>query len=289
MHRAEIYVLSSQLKPATLAALQSAAQAEQSATPEPHGASAWRLTLHSALALPALRERLREVGLGLGVDVITLAPGTLPQDVGLVVMDMDSTLITIEVIDELARLHGVGEAVAAITAAAMRGELDFATSLRRRVALLRGLSCAALDTVADNLPLNRGAEQLVQAAKARGVKLALYSGGFQRFAERLQQRLGLDEVAACSLAVVDGALSGELEGTIVDAERKAELLRAYAASLGLKPSQVVAVGDGANDLKMIAAAGLGIALHAKPKVQAAAPAAINVLGLEGVATLLGWS
>lgn len=288
MPRAELYLLSPTVAAATYGALWQAAEAEPSAPPERHGGAAWRVQLDSPLALPLLRLRLREAGLARGIDVVTLAPQSLPRQVGLLVMDMDSTLIRIEVIDELARVQGVGAEVAAITAAAMRGELDFAQSLRQRVALLRGLPWAALEPLAANLPLTEGAELLIAAAKARGVKLALYSGGFLPFAERLQQRLGLDRVAACSLAVEQGVLRGELDGPIIDAARKAELLGEYAAELGLSPAEVVAVGDGANDRMMLAAAGLGIALHAKPALQALAPAAINVLGLDGVASLLGW-
>lgn len=249
---------------------------------------AWAWDALATVTVAAARDLVRELADRLSLDLVVLPRAGLPKAPGLIVMDMDSTVITIEVIDELAKLAGVGDEVVAITAAAMRGELDFAESLRRRVALLRGLSRSAIDVVADRLPLNRGAEALVDMAKARGCKLALVSGGFTYFAERLAERLGLDFVAANRLCIADEVLTGELEGQIVDAERKAELLRRYAAELGLSPEQTVAVGDGANDLKMLAAAGLGIALHAKPRVQAQASAAINHLGLEGVAYLLGW-
>ncbi|MBI2381910.1 MAG: phosphoserine phosphatase SerB [Gammaproteobacteria bacterium] len=253
------------------------------------GVQALSFSLASALSLDALRLALRERAPSLGIDFAALRTGELPERVGLLVMDMDSTLITIEVIDELAKRAGVGEQVAAITAAAMRGELDFSESLRQRVARLKGLRREAINEVADALPLNRGAEALVAMAKARGCRLALVSGGFSYFAERLQARLGLDYIAANRLEIVDGLLTGRVEGGIVHAERKAELLLHYARELGLKPEQAVAVGDGANDLKMMAVAGLGVALHAKPKVQAQAPVAINQLGLEGVGYLLGWA
>lgn len=257
--------------------------------PGPVAPHALSLCVASAWPLPELRARVRELAASLEVDLVTLADDGLPTDVRLIVMDMDSTVITIEVIDELAKLAGVGEEVSTITAAAMRGELDFTQSLRRRVGLLRGLSRDAIAVVADNLPLNRGAEELVRLAKARGVKLALVSGGFTYFAERLAARLGFDFVAANRLRIEDGVLTGELDGVVVNAERKAELLLEYAQALELTPAQTVAVGDGANDLKMMAVAGLGVALHAKPRVQAEAPAAINHLGLEGVGYLLGWS
>lgn len=253
------------------------------------GVHALAFPLAGALAPQALKSEVAELGFRLGLDLVALPDGRVPELPGLLVMDMDSTLISIEVIDELAKLAGVGEQVSAITAAAMRGELDFSQSLRQRVGLLRGLSREAIDVVAESLPLSPGAEFLIAAAKARGCKLALVSGGFSYFAERLRARLGLDEVAANQLEIDGGILTGELHGEIVHAERKAELLKEYALRHGVAPAATVAIGDGANDLKMMAAAGLGVAVHAKPKVRAEAPAALNRLGLEGVAYLLGWA
>lgn len=209
-------------------------------------------------------------------------------DFGLLVMDMDSTLITIECIDEIADMQGLKPQVSAITESAMRGEIDFAESLRRRVALLEGLDQSALQRVYDErLQLSPGAETLLAAARAAGIKTLLVSGGFTFFTERLKPRLGLDYTAANTLEVAGGKLTGRVLGTIVDAQGKADWLKRVRSELGLTKDQVVAMGDGANDLKMMAEAGVSIAYRAKPVVRAQATHALNRVGLEGAVPLLG--
>lgn len=210
------------------------------------------------------------------------------EDFGLLVMDMDSTLITIECIDEIADMQGLKPQVAAITEAAMRGEIDFAESLRRRVSLLEGLDESALARVYDErLQLSRGAETLLAAVKAAGIRTLLVSGGFTFFTERLRPRLGLDYTAANTLETAGGKLTGRVLGTIVDAQGKAEWLNKVRSELGLETAQVIAMGDGANDLKMMAEAGVSIAYRAKPVVREKASYALNHVGLEGVVPLLG--
>lgn len=217
--------------------------------------------------------------------------GFVPQgktlaDFGLVVMDMDSTLITIECIDEIADMQGLKPQVAEITEAAMRGELDFSESLRRRVALLKGLDDSALQRVYDErLQLTGGAEIMLAALKKHGIKTLLVSGGFVYFTDRLKQRLGLDFAYANSLEIIDGKLTGKVLGGIVDAQAKADLLTKTRDALQLKSEQVIAIGDGANDLKMLAQAGYGIAFHAKPVVRAQARYALNFVGLDGLLNL----
>ena len=205
------------------------------------------------------------------------------HDIGLVVMDMDSTLITIECIDEIADMVGIKPQVAEITAAAMRGELDFCTSLTRRVALLAGLDVGALQRVYDErLKLMPGAEVMLRGFQAAGAQTLLISGGFTFFTDKLKPRLGLTHTIANVLEVANGKLTGRVEGDIVDAQRKQTELIRLRDELGLQAHQVVAIGDGANDLPMLQAAGFGVACHAKPKVQAEAPYCINHVGLEGV-------
>jgi phosphoserine phosphatase len=205
----------------------------------------------------------------------------------LVCFDMDSTLIQAEVIDELAVAAGVGAQVKAITEAAMRGELDFAESFRRRVALLKGLDAAVLGRIADELPLTEGAERLCAVLKRLGYRLAILSGGFTFFGRHLQRRLGIDHVHANELEILDGRLTGRHLGPIIDAAAKARLLQEIAAAEGISQRQVIAVGDGANDLQMLSAAGLGIAFHAKPVVRASAGHAISTLGLDALLYMLG--
>lgn len=210
------------------------------------------------------------------------------SDFGLLVMDMDSTLITIECIDEIADMQGLKPEVSAITEAAMRGEIDFAESLRRRVSLLEGLDQSALQRVYDErLQLSPGAEPLLAAARAAGIRTLLVSGGFTFFTERLQPRLGLDYTAANTLEVAAGKLTGRIQGDIVDAQGKADWLNRVRAELKLSREQVIAMGDGANDLKMMAAAGVSIAYRAKPVVREKASYALNQVGLDGVIPLLG--
>jgi len=218
--------------------------------------------------------------------------GFVPQDktladFGLVVMDMDSTLINIECIDEIADMQGIKPQVSEITESAMRGEIDFAESLRRRVALLKGLDESALQRVYDQrLQLNPGAELMLAKLKQHGIKTLLVSGGFVFFTKRLKERLGLDFAHANELEIVDGRLTGEVQGKIVDAQGKADWLNRIRVELELKPEQVIAMGDGANDLKMMAEAGSSIAYHAKPVVRAQASYALNFVGLDGLVNLL---
>jgi phosphoserine phosphatase len=208
------------------------------------------------------------------------------SDFGLLVMDMDSTLISIECIDEIADMHGLKPQVAEITESAMRGEIDFAESLCRRVALLEGLDENALQRVYDErLRLNPGAETMLAALKRHGIKTLLVSGGFMFFTERLKQRLGLDYAHANILEIVNGKLTGKVLGHILDAQGKAEWLVHTRNELELRPERVIAVGDGANDLKMMAQAGVSIAYHAKPVVRSQASYALNFAGLDGLVNL----
>lgn len=207
-------------------------------------------------------------------------------DFGLFVTDMDSTLITIECIDEIADMHGVKEQVAAITEAAMRGEMDFRASLRERVGLLAGLEASALQRVMDErLRLSEGAERLLGGLKAAGLRTVLVSGGFTFFTDRLKAQLGFDEAYANELEVVGGRLTGRLIGPILDGEAKWQHLNRCRDLAGLNPEQTIAVGDGANDLKMLQAAGVGIAFRAKPIVQQKVPYALNYVGLDGILNL----
>ncbi|MCO7227420.1 phosphoserine phosphatase SerB [Pleionea sp. CnH1-48] len=204
----------------------------------------------------------------------------------LMLFDMDSTLIQMECIDELARRHGLFEQVASITESAMRGELDFEQSLRKRVALLKGLPVSAIDELADALPLTKGLKELVKIAKQNNIYLAIVSGGFVPFVERLKQDLAFDFARANQLEARDGVLTGGLIGTIVDAEKKRETLLELCHTLGIDIERGWAIGDGANDLKMMSAAGLGIAFDAKPKVRQQATAGIWDADMTDVIRLL---
>lgn len=207
----------------------------------------------------------------------------------LICFDMDSTLIQTECIDELAERAGVGKEVRAITEAAMRGELDFCESLQRRVALLRGLDVSVMEDIAQHLPITEGVDRLMKVLKTCGYKVAILSGGFTYFGQHLQRRYGIDYVYANELEVdADGHLTGKVVGEIVDGRRKAELLKLIAQVEKVDLAQTIAVGDGANDLPMLTAAGLGIAFHAKPRVQASASQRINTIGLDGVLYFLGF-
>ena len=207
----------------------------------------------------------------------------------LICFDMDSTLIQTECIDELAERNGVGAQVRAITESAMRGEIDFKESFTRRVALLKGLDVSALQDIAEHLPMTEGVDRLMSVLKTCGYKIAILSGGFTFFGQQLQRRYGIDYVYANELEIGDdGKLTGRYVGEIVDGHRKAELLKLIAQVEKVNLAQTIAVGDGANDLPMITEAGLGIAFHAKPRVQATAEQSINTIGLDGVLYFLGF-
>jgi phosphoserine phosphatase len=221
------------------------------------------------------------------IDFAWIPDGRHFSDLRLVAMDMDSTLITIECIDELGEYAGKKAEIAAITEAAMRGEItDYKDSLRRRVALLAGQPETILeDLYTKKLRLTPGAEQLVAACRKHGVKLLLVSGGFSYITERLKARLGLDYVLSNTLATRDGKLTGQLVGDIVDAQAKADRFVSLTKELKAKKEQTVAIGDGANDLKMMAEAGVSVAFHAKPVVRAQATCALTYSGLDGVLNL----
>lgn len=206
----------------------------------------------------------------------------------LVCFDMDSTLIQAECIVELAKRHGVGEQVHEITEAAMRGELDFNQSFKKRVSLLKGLDESVMRDIAENLPITEGAERLISTLKDLGYKVAVLSGGFTYFGRYLQKKLNIDYLYANELEIVNGKLTGKYLGEIVNGERKAQLVELLAQMEGIKMEQVIAVGDGANDLPMINAAGLGVAFHAKPLVKENANHSISTIGLDGILYLLGY-
>ncbi len=237
----------------------------------------------------ALKRTLLAVATSAGFDVSLQRESLYRRSKRLVVLDMNSTLIRIEVIDELARAAGVGAEVARITERAMQGEMDYDQSLRQRVALLAGLNVAVLDNLAQNLPLTDGAETLVRVLKRLGYKIAVISGGFSRAAEALKRRLGVDYAYSNNLEVQGGKLTGKVVGPIVNAQRKAELLETIAQAEGVLLDQVIAVGDGANDALMLERAGLGIAFHAKPKLREAADTSITAAGLDAILYLLGIS
>lgn len=240
----------------------------------------WRNVTIDRSRISALAERT-------GVDAALVAPGASLADYRLAAFDMDSTLITIECVDEIADYVGRKAEVAAITEAAMRGEItDYDESLRRRVALLEGLPETTLQRVWDErVRLTPGANRLVAAMKASGLKVLLVSGGFTFFTDRLKARLGIDFAQSNVLEVADGKLTGGLVGTIVNAQGKRKALEATCAKLGCAPAQAIAIGDGANDLEMMGAAGASVAYRAKPVVRERTTFAINHNGLDA---LLGW-
>lgn len=215
--------------------------------------------------------------------------GPFRRNKRLICLDVDSTFIQMEVIDELARLADCGERVAAITERAMQGELDFQASLRERVACLAGLPMETAMSVLDDVPLTPGVERMVRVLKALGLRIGLVSGGFTFFVEALKQRFGLDFAFANTLEVEDGVLTGRVKGLIVDAERKAQVVSDMAQVYGCRLEQCVAVGDGANDMGMLRLAGLGIAFRAKPRLQEVADLSLNASSLEGVLYLMGFT
>jgi len=236
-----------------------------------------------------LKRTLLAVATASGFDVSLQRESLYRRSKRLVVLDMDSTLIRIEVIDELARAAGVGPEVARITERAMQGEMDYDESLRQRVGLLAGLDVAVLDRISADLPLTEGAETMVRVLKRLGYKIAVISGGFSRAAEALKRRLYLDYAYSNNLEVSGGKLTGRVVGPIVNGQRKAELLETIAQAEGVLLDQVIAVGDGANDALMLERAGLGIAFHAKAKLRERADTSISGAGLDAILYLLGLS
>ena len=237
----------------------------------------------------AFKKSLLELAHQYDIDIAFQEDNIFRRNRRLVVFDMDSTLIDAEVIDELAIEAGVGQQVAEITEAAMQGKLDFKQSFEQRLALLEGLDASVLQKIAQRLQLNEGAEHLISTLKKLGYKTAIVSGGFSFFGEYLQEILGVDYVYANQLDIENGKVTGRVRGDIIDGQRKADLLRELAERDGLMLEQVIAVGDGANDLPMLDIAGLGIAFRAKPLVEASAKQAISNLGLDGILYLLGYS
>jgi phosphoserine phosphatase len=245
------------------------------------------LRCEGADATPAVRQAVEAAAQAARVDATFIAAGRTLADFKLVAMDMDSTLITIECIDEIADMQGLKPQVSAITEAAMRGELDFAASLTRRVALLEGLPAAALERVYDErLRLSMGAQSMVDGVQAAGLKTLLVSGGFTFFTARLKDRLKLDYAHANVLEEQDGKLTGRVAGGIVDAEEKMRTVQRVCEELGIDPQQAIVMGDGANDLKMMGIAGLSVAFRAKPVVRAQADVALNFMGLDGLLNVL---
>ena len=235
----------------------------------------------------ALRAAMLELTHRFELDVAFQRESIYRRNRRLFVFDMDSTLIQAEVIDELAKLRGVGDQVSQITAAAMRGELDFKQSFVRRVALLRGLPASRVQELLHTVPLAEGAEQLISTLKLLGYKTAILSGGFTFFGKHLQSRLGIDYVFANELEIADDTVTGQVAGEVIDGKRKAELLAEIARRESISLDQVVAVGDGANDLPMLNLAGMGIAFHAKPVVRSSAKHAVSHLGLDSLLYLIG--
>jgi phosphoserine phosphatase len=252
--------------------------------PAPIGLCAWRC--EGVELTPSQRMQLESACLSKRVDWTLVAAGRRLSEFKLLAMDMDSTLITIECIDEIADMQGLKPQVAAITEAAMRGEIEFPESLARRVALLRGLDATALQRVYDErVALSPGAQTMLDAVRAAGLKTLLVSGGFTFFTDRIKMRLGLDYSHANGLEIADGKLTGKVLGTIVDADEKKRKVEQVCAELGISPAQTIVMGDGANDLKMMGIAGMSVAFRAKPVVRAQADVALNFVGLDGILPL----
>ena len=236
----------------------------------------------------AMQEQLMKLATELEMDFSIQLDKMYRRMRRLICVDMDSTLIETEVIDELAIRAGVGDQVKAITERAMRGEIDFIESFRERVALLKGLDESVMQEIAENLPITEGVDRVRTVSKKYAFKIAILSGGFNYFGQYLQKKYGIDYVYANELEIEDGKLTGRYLGDEVDGKRKAELLRLIAQVEKVDIAQTIAVGDGANDLPMLGIAGLGIAFHAKPKVVANAKQSINTIGLDGVLYFLGF-
>jgi phosphoserine phosphatase len=236
---------------------------------------------------PRLRADLLALAQQTGIDIAFQHEAQFGISRRLIAFDMDSTLIQAEIIDELAKMKGVGEEVSRVTEAAMRGELDFKQSFTRRVALLQGLPEARVLELLDRVPLSDGAERLISTLKRQGYKTAILSGGFTFFGRHLQSRLGIDYLHANELEIGSGLVTGNVVPPIMDGQRKAEMLSQIARQEGIPLDQTIAVGDGANDLPMLGAAGMGIAYRAKPIVRTSAQHAISTLGLDAILYLLG--
>jgi phosphoserine phosphatase len=256
------------------------------------GSGVWMQRVWAASASELSKEGvdlLREAAESVRMDVFIESEALFHTPRKLFVFDMDSTLIQAEIVDELAGLAGVKAEVSAITELAMRGEIDFPTSLTRRVSLLKGVQAERIGELQTKIAMGEGLERLMRGLKAAGCKTAILSGGFGFFARYLQQRLGFDYLCANELEIADGALTGGLAAAIVDGKRKALALREIAESEGILLSETVAAGDGANDLPMLALAGTGVAYHAKPVVRTAAAFRLNYCGLDGLLHLLSRS
>lgn len=249
--------------------------------------AAWNL-LHNTVVLLKGEWKAKWIGIAheLALDIAPLNFHASLKQAGLLVMDMDSTAIQIECIDEIAKLAGTGDMVSAITERAMRGELDFSQSLRQRVATLKDAPEGILQEVKQHLPLMPGLVETVKELKNHGWKVAIASGGFTYFAEVLQQKLGLDFIAANQFEIIDGKLTGNVQGTIVDAQYKAQTLQQLAQQFNIATENTVAVGDGANDLAMMQVADVGVAYHAKPKVQQLAQVIVNFTDLTALLCIL---
>lgn len=235
-----------------------------------------------------MQSRFLQLSTELGMDISFQKDDMFRRSRRLICFDMDSTLIETEVIDELAERAGVGAEVRAITESAMRGEIDFAESFRRRVAMLKGLDESVMADIAERLPFTEGLDRLMHVLKRLGFKTAILSGGFTYFGNYLRRKYGFDYVYANELEIEDGKLTGRYLGDIVDGKRKAELLKLISQVENVDIAQTIAVGDGANDLPMLSVAGLGIAFHAKPKVKATAGQSLSTVGLDGILYFLGY-
>ena len=249
--------------------------------------AAWNV-LHNTVVLLKGNWKAEWIGIAheLALDIAPLNFHASLKQAGLLVMDMDSTAIQIECIDEIAKLAGTGEMVSAITERAMRGELDFSQSLRQRVATLKDAPESILQEVKQHLPLMPGLVETVKELKNHGWKVAIASGGFTYFAEVLQQKLGLDFIAANQFEIIDGKLTGKVQGAIVDAQYKAQILQQLAKQFHIAKENTVAIGDGANDLAMMQVADVGVAYHAKPKVQQLAQVIVNFTDLTALLCIL---